>query len=230
MWIIAGLAVALVLVRTHRIDHFTVLYFVVLIPSIILHEISHGVVANAFGDDTAKRAGRLTLNPVAHVDPLGTIILPAIMVLAHSVAFGWAKPVPVNPSRLRHPRNEAILVSLAGPATNALLFLACALTWRFIVPAGSVIDPTSNSTPIGYQLLFLGGLANAFVGLFNLLPIPPLDGSILLERLLPASILPSYYRVRPFGFLILFGILLYVPAVRNGLLNWALSLWLHFSR
>jgi Zn-dependent protease len=229
IWLIAGVALVAVLVRSHRINRFSVLYFAVLIPSIILHEIAHGAVANAFGDDTAKRAGRLTLNPIAHIDPLGTIILPAILILSNTVAFGWAKPVPVNPSHLRSPRNQGILVSLAGPATNAVLFLGCALAWRFGVPNGNSIDPTQPGTPVVYQLLFLGGLANAFVGLFNLLPVPPLDGSVLLERLLPAALLPSYYRIRPFGFLVLFAILLYVPSVRNGLLNWSLSLWSHFS-
>src|SRR3989442_8164733 len=96
----------------------TLILLAVLVPSVMLHEISHGAVALAFGDDTAKRAGRLTLNPIANIDPFGTIILPLILALSGAGMFGWAKPVPVNPARLRHPRQEALLVSLAGPPTN----------------------------------------------------------------------------------------------------------------
>src|SRR2546425_6818058 len=103
----------------------TLILVAVLIPSVMLHEISHGAVALAFGDDTAKRAGRLTLNPIAHVDPFGTIVLPLILALSSSGVFGWAKPVPVNPRRLRNPRQQALLVSLAGPVTNlGLAFIA----------------------------------------------------------------------------------------------------------
>src|SRR2546423_4511052 len=101
----------------------TVLLLAVLIPSVMLHEISHGAVALAFGDDTAKRAGRLTLNPIAHVDPFGTVILPLMLALSGAGMFGWAKPVPVDPSRLRNPRQQALLVSLAGPVTNIALAL-----------------------------------------------------------------------------------------------------------
>src|SRR3989449_11424100 len=96
----------------------TVILVLSLIPSVILHEVSHGVVALWFGDDTAKRAGRLTLNPVAHIDPFGTIILPLILILTTGAGFGYAKPVPVNPRNLRNPRDQSVLVSLAGPAVN----------------------------------------------------------------------------------------------------------------
>src|ERR1700756_656037 len=109
-----------------RLDRFTVIYFGVLVVAIILHEIAHGVVALWFGDDTAKRAGRLTLNPVPHIDPFGSIILPALGALAHVPVIGWAKPVPVNPSRLRS-RRDMLLVSLAGPATNLSLMLIAAV-------------------------------------------------------------------------------------------------------
>src|SRR6185503_10256514 len=102
-------------------DRVTVIFFVALVASIILHEISHGVVANWFGDDTAKRAGRLTLNPVPHLDPFGSVILPAMAALAGVPVLAWAKPVPVNPNQLREPRRHMLYVSLAGPATNMLL-------------------------------------------------------------------------------------------------------------
>src|SRR3954452_25613285 len=102
-------------------DRDTIVFFVALVASIILHEISHGVVALWFGDDTAKRAGRLTLNPVPHIDPFGSVILPALAVFAGFPALGWAKPVPVNPARMRHPRRDMVRVALAGPGTNFAL-------------------------------------------------------------------------------------------------------------
>src|SRR5437762_6215828 len=113
-----------------HIDRVTVLYFVALVAAVILHEISHGAVALAFGDDTAKRAGRLTLNPLAHVDPFGTVILPALLIFAGVPAFGYAKPVPVDLRKLRNPRQQGLLVSLAGPATNIALAVAGALALR----------------------------------------------------------------------------------------------------
>ena len=111
-------------------DQLTVIYFFALVVAIILHEISHGVVAWWFGDDTARRAGRLTLNPVPHIDPFGSIILPALGALSGIPVFGWAKPVPVNPSRMRNPRRDMLVVSLAGPVTNLALMVAAALVAR----------------------------------------------------------------------------------------------------
>src|SRR5712691_13232248 len=114
-----------------RLDRFTLIYFGALVVAIILHEIAHGVVALWFGDDTARRAGRLTLNPVPHIDPFGSIILPALGALAHVPVIGWAKPVPVNPNRLRS-RRDMLLVSLAGPATNLSLMLIAAVVARVL--------------------------------------------------------------------------------------------------
>ena len=119
LWITAGVVFVVALVAHHNITQQEIIIFCVVVPSIILHEVSHGYVANLFGDDTAKRAGRLTLNPVAHVDPVGTLIVPALMALSGIGVFGWAKPVPVNVGRLRSPRNQGVLVSLAGPIVNA---------------------------------------------------------------------------------------------------------------
>src|SRR5882757_3297862 len=113
-----------------RLDRFTVIYFGALFLAIVLHEIAHGVVALWFGDDTAKRAGRLTLNPVPHIDPFGSIVLPALGALAHVPVIGWAKPVPVNPARLRHGRRDLLLVSLAGPGSNFALAIASAFVAR----------------------------------------------------------------------------------------------------
>ncbi len=176
-----------------------------LVVAVILHELSHGVVAMWLGDDTAKRAGRLTLNPIPHIDPFGSIILPAMGALAGLPIFGYAKPVPINPQQLRNPRRDMIFVSLAGPTTNLILMVIAALVARALYTNGAVA-PSSITSPAPDLLLevaFYFALVNLLLGLFNLLPIPPLDGSALLERLLPASWLPVWYRFRPYGLLII---------------------------
>jgi len=182
-----------------------VILFGCLVVAIILHEISHGVVAWWLGDDTAKRAGRLTLNPLPHLDPFGSILLPAMGALAGLPVFGYAKPVPVNPQRLRSPRRDMVLVSLAGPTTNFLLMAVAALGARAIYRSGAGLAGTiSSPTPsLALEIVFDFALVNLLLGLFNLLPIPPLDGSALLERLLPAEWLPTWYRFRPYGLLLL---------------------------
>lgn len=168
--------------------------FIALVPSVILHEVSHGWVANYFGDPTAKNAGRLTLNPIAHVDPFGTIVLPALLVFVGLPAFGYAKPVPVNISRLRKPRQQSLYVSLAGPFVNIVL------------SAIGLIICISSSASAGGQLyvthatwFFVGeslGIVNLILAVFNLLPIPPLDGSAIIERLVPDKHLGRYYQFR----------------------------------
>jgi len=182
-----------------------VIFFACLIVAVILHEVSHGVVASWFGDDTAKRAGRLTLNPIPHIDPVGSIVMPAMGALVGLPVLAWAKPVPVNPTRLRDPRRDMLFVSLAGPTTNFMLMAASALA------AKELFDPTRvpfgfgyDDLPLGVKILFSFAVVNLFLGLFNLLPIPPLDGSALLERLLPAEWLPNWHKFRPYGFLVLF--------------------------
>jgi Zn-dependent protease len=168
-------------------DRETLVFFVALVASIILHEISHGVVALWFGDDTAKRAGRLTLNPVPHIDPFGSIILPALGALAHVPVIGWAKPVPVNPNRLRS-RRDMLLVSLAGPATNLSLMLIAAVVARVLFKPGFYpfgLRLQDLTLPVLVALIF--AQVNLFLGVLNLLPIPPLDGSALLERVMPAN-------------------------------------------
>ena len=176
-----------------------------LVVAVILHEVSHGVVALWFGDDTAKRAGRLTLNPIPHIDPFGSIILPALGALAGLPILGYAKPVPVNPARLRQPRRDMVFVSLAGPTTNFLLMGTAAIAARMIAQGGprvgGAIDVSTSNLLL--EILFYFALVNLLLGVFNLLPIPPLDGSALLERLLPAEWLPTWYRFRPYGLLIL---------------------------
>src|SRR3984893_5980034 len=118
LWIVGGAGLLIALVAHHTITREEIIFFLVVIPSIILHEVSHGWVARLFGDDTAARAGRLSLNPIVHVDPVGTLIVPAMLALGGFGVIGWAKPVPVNNARLRSPRNQGVLVSLAGPVMN----------------------------------------------------------------------------------------------------------------
>lgn len=180
-------------------------FFACLVVAVILHEISHGLVASWFGDDTARRAGRLTLNPVPHIDPFGSLILPAMGALTGLPVLGWAKPVPVTPGNLRDPRRHMLFVSLAGPGTNFLLCAVSALAARALFDPASV-PPVFGwaDLPLGIQVLFSFAMVNLFLGVFNLLPIPPLDGSVLIERVLPATWLPAWYRFRPFGFLVLF--------------------------
>ncbi|MGH8985826.1 MAG: site-2 protease family protein [Acidimicrobiia bacterium] len=183
-----------------------VIFFACLVAAIILHEISHGVVALWFGDDTAKRAGRLTLNPVPHIDPFGSIVLPAIGALTGLPIIGFAKPVPVTPGRLRNPRRDMLFVSLAGPFTNFLLMAAAALVTRSLLRGGGFLGTGigSDSPDLAVQIFFAFAVVNLFLGLFNLLPIPPLDGSAMVERILPARWLPGWHRFRPYGILVLF--------------------------
>ena len=193
-----------------------------LVVAIILHEISHGVAALAFGDDTAKRAGRLTLNPIPHIDPFGSILLPALGAIAGLPVIGWAKPVPVNPARMRHPRRDIVFVSLAGPATNFLLMAIAALLTRAELRSngsflGGAIDVSSSSVLL--EVTFYFAVVNLLLGIFNLLPIPPLDGSALLERLLPERWLPMWYRARPYGLLVLFLLVFTIPGFVSGLIS-----------
>ena len=185
-----------------HVDHVTVIWFAALIVAIILHEISHGVVAYAFGDSTAKEAGRLTLNPVPHVDPFGSIFLPVLGALTHTPVIGWAKPVPVNPARLRHQRRDMLIVSLAGPSTNFALAIVAAVVARTQFHVNGSFFIKDLPAPVLVPLLFAE--VNLFLGVFNFLPIPPLDGAALIERVLPSAWLPGWYKFRPFGILVLF--------------------------
>jgi Zn-dependent protease len=199
--LIAGGLIALALYAArHALSSTTLLVLAVAVPSIILHELSHGVTALAFGDDTAQRAGRLTLNPIRHIDPVGTVILPAVLAIAGLGAFGYAKPVPINPSRMRHPRNSALIVSLAGPATNLALAGLSILLLRWARPAGTghLVDSVVSTFGVGGldptdRFLYVLGFVNVTLAVFNALPIPPLDGSAVVTRLLPPSALPAWY-------------------------------------
>jgi Zn-dependent protease len=175
------------------------------------------VAALWFGDDTAKRAGRVTLNPVSHVDPFGTLILPFLMIALGGAAIGYAKPVPINPSRMRDPRNHAVLVALAGPATNVVLCLLAALVLRTWGPG--------NGDTLAVEVLVYLGLVNVLLAAFNLLPIPPLDGSAVVTRFLPRSLLPAWAKVQQYGFVILIAIVFFLPRLLTPVLDRATDLW-----
>ena len=193
-----------------------------IVPSIILHEVSHGVVALYFGDDTARRAGRLTLNPVRHVDPFGTLLLPAILALSGLGAFGYAKPVPVNVRRLRNPRQHSLYVSVAGPITNLAIAAVALVGFRMTRPE---FVRFVDDLPVVPHLFFYIGFVNVILAVFNLLPIPPLDGSAFIERVLPHTWWPTWLRFRQWGFGVLLLIIFVIPGALNRIFDPVLELW-----
>lgn len=206
--------------------------FGVLIPSVILHEISHGALALVFGDDTAQKAGRLTLNPIPHIDPLGTIIVPAIMTFTGFGAFGWAKPVPVRPHRLRSPRNHGLLVSLVGPAVNIAIALIAALILRFLRPdaAEAVVaqlEGNELAAPALFdQIVFYAGFVNVILAAFNLIPLPPLDGSAIIERFMPKRWFDGWLRMRNYSMgLLMIIVLMAGPLLSRVVFAPAIGLW-----
>jgi len=179
-----------------------ILILVILIYSAILHEIAHGLVAERLGDPTARLMGRITLNPIPHIDPYMSILLPLILYLSPAhIIIGGAKPVPVDPFNLRDGRKDMAIVSLAGPATNFLIAIILGLTCHFIFP-GFSLDFIMKSSIIGF---ILGGIVyvNILLGIFNLLPIPPLDGSKIFALILPEKEANTYLSIGSIGIFIL---------------------------
>ncbi len=171
---------------------------VVLVFSVIVHEVSHGLAAYKLGDPTAKDMGRLTLNPIPHIDPWMSILMPAILIFTHAgFIIGGAKPVPINPMYFRNHRRDIMLTSLAGPGSNLLLALVCVLLLK-VVRMVPMLEASALNILLNYGVMINVGLA-----IFNLLPIPPLDGSKVLAFFLPAKAEIAYYRIEPYGIYIL---------------------------
>lgn len=199
------------------------------ILAITLHEAAHGYAAKALGDDTAARLGRLSLNPLRHVDPVGTVLVPAILLASQLLTvgqvqhmFGWAKPVPVNIWRLRDPRWGMVLVAAAGPGINFALALGFGL-------AAHGVDAVSESLPEGatawvFRFIAMSMLVNVVLAVFNLLPIPPLDGGRILVGVLPAPAARAVARLEPAGLFLVLGLVLVLPMALPGVdpLGWLL--------
>jgi Zn-dependent protease len=203
---------------------FIIIQLAVFAVAISVHESAHAWTAYKFGDPTAKNLGRVTLNPIPHIDPIGTIIFPLMLVLMNLVGmnapiFGWAKPVPVNPYNFRNPRRDDMIVSAAGPGSNFLLVVLGVASYLGLKSIG-VVHPVSLLSfevyetgvfpiAIAYLMMIFGVfvLINIILLVFNLIPIPPLDGSHILEGVLRGEALEYYEKIKPYGFLILLGIL-----------------------
>ncbi|MFT7680165.1 MAG: Zn-dependent protease [Planctomycetota bacterium] len=207
-------------VSTHELVE-TALVIGFLILSLGIHEAAHAWVAYRCGDDTAKNEGRMTLNPIVHIDPFMTILLPAMLWFGSggTIMFGGAKPVPVYPNRLRNPLRDMALVAIAGPASNVILAFIFMLVWK-----ASIVLAGFSSNELLPSVLETCVMLNILLTMFNLLPIPPLDGSRVMAYLLPAGLRESYIQLERFGFILVIGAIYFVPPVRPAL--WRAMTWL----
>jgi Zn-dependent protease len=185
-------------------------WLIPLVIAIVFHEVAHGYVARMLGDQTAAERGRLTLNPIRHVDPVGTLLVPMVLALAHAPIFGWAKPVPVVTARLNHPRRDMALVALAGPGTNLILAVVAAAalglwaTWSGGLPQVGIGKFLVDN--LGSFLLI-----NVFLAIFNLLPVPPFDGGHVVEAILPRPLAVQYAKLHRYAFPVMLVLLVVLP-------------------
>lgn len=185
-------------------------WIIPLVIAIVFHEVSHGWVARMLGDPTAHEQRRLSFNPLRHIDPIGTVVLPLMLAIAKAPVFGWAKPVPVRGDRLRHPRTGMMIVALAGPGMNLALALIAA------IGLGLFAGALGGERPEGFAEFAFANLVNfllinVFLAVFNLLPIPPFDGGHVVEGLLPRVVVPAWRSLARFGFPLLIVLLVIVP-------------------
>lgn len=170
--------------------------------AITVHEVAHGWMAKKYGDNTAYAQGRLTLNPIHHIDPLGTVVLPIICLLLGGIIFGWAKPVPVNGRYFKNPRKDMAMVALAGPVANLLM----ALAWALIARLGVMVNIESITLPLAY--MGIAGISiNLVLAVLNLIPLPPLDGSRIITAMLSHQAAYKYNQLEPYGFYILLALM-----------------------
>ena len=179
--------------------------FIVLLFSLTVHEAAHAITADRLGDPTARLLGRVSLNPAVHVDPIGTILFPLIAMITNVPVLGWAKPVPVNITRLRgHWKRKYMLIAAAGPASNLVLALVASILLH-VVPVSNRFEEAALA-PLG-QLLYRGVTLNVLLAVFNMVPVPPLDGGNVLAGVLRGPIADAYEGLRPYGFMILYGLM-----------------------
>ena len=174
--------------------------FSVVLASLTVHEWAHAWTADRLGDPTARMLGRVSFNPVVHIDPIGTIVLPLLAMFTTGFIFGWAKPVPVNISRFGNPKRDFMIVAAAGPASNLVIATAAALVFRSLGGLESAGDPVM-------RVLYFAVSINVLLAVFNMLPVPPLDGGNVLSGLLPDSFAPLIHGLRQYGFIILLALI-----------------------
>ena len=181
--------------------------FIVLLFSLTIHEMAHAFTADRLGDPTARLLGRISLNPMVHADPIGTILFPLIALVTGAPLIGWAKPVPVDVRNLRHHRRDFILVAAAGPASNLVIALVSSIALTALPISPQTLGETNVSVPIA-AILSQALRLNVLLAVFNMIPIPPLDGGNVLSGLLPPRLAVSFNQLRPYGFLLLYALIL----------------------
>lgn len=199
----------------------------VVLFAISIHESAHAWMADRFGDPTAKNQGRITLNPIPHIDLIGTIIFPAVLAIIGAPVFGWAKPVMVNPYNLRNPRRANVYISAAGPLSNIFTALGGVIVFLILKHIGFLTPGNIHGIKfLIASILFYLIVINIFLAIFNLIPIPPLDGSGILEGVLKGEALVSYEKIKPYGILILF-VIIYagvLDVIANPIISLVLSI------
>ena len=202
--------------------HKILIWTVPVLFAITVHEVAHGYVASRCGDQTAKLMGRLTLNPIKHIDPIGTILVPMIMLMISPFIFGWAKPVPVDWRNLKNPKLDMAKVAIAGPLANIVM----ALLWAGVAKAGLSMDSNSYQALVFTQMGIAGIQINIILAVLNIIPIPPLDGSRVVSSFLSPKAAYNYAKIEPYGFFILVGLM--VTGIL-GKIMWPMVSWLIIS-